>query len=53
MSPKAKKLLILYLPYFILGLVATKLGLAWRMATGADMSREKPAMQQVSLLHCG
>ena len=40
MSPKAKKLLILYLPYFILGLVATKLGLAWRMATGADIGEK-------------
>ena len=37
MSPKAKKLLILYLPYIILGLIATKLGQAWRMATGADI----------------
>ena len=40
MSPKAKKLLILYLPYIILGLVATKLGQAWRMATGADIGEK-------------
>ena len=37
MSPKAKKLLILYLPYIILGLIATKLGQAWRLAAGADI----------------
>ncbi len=40
MSPKAKKLLILYLPYIILGLIATKLGQAWRMATGADIGEK-------------
>ena len=40
MSPKAKKLLILYLPYIILGLVATKLGQAWRTATGADIGEK-------------
>lgn len=40
MNPKAKKLLILYLPYFILGLIATKLGLAWRMAAGADIGEK-------------
>ena len=33
-----KRLLILNLPYMILGLVATNLGEAWRMAEGADTS---------------
>ena len=33
-----KRLLILNLPYVILGLVATNLGEAWRMAEGADTS---------------
>ena len=37
MSAKAKKLLILYLPYVILGLIATKLGQVWRLAAGADI----------------
>ena len=33
-----KKLLLLTLPYFLLGLYATKLGQAYRLATGADLS---------------
>ena len=40
MSSKAKKLLILYLPYVILGLIATKLGQAWRLAAGADIGEK-------------
>ena len=40
MSAKAKKLLILYLPYIILGLIATKLGQAWRLAAGADIGEK-------------
>lgn len=35
---KIKKLLILNIPYFILGLLATNIGEAWRMAEGADSS---------------
>ena len=35
---KIKKLLILNIPYIILGLFATTLGEAWRLAEGADMS---------------
>ena len=35
---KIKKLLILNIPYVILGLVATNIGEAWRMAEGADSS---------------
>ena len=31
-----KKLVLLNLPYFLLGLFATNLGEAWRLATGAD-----------------
>ena len=38
MNTKVKKLLILNLPYFIAGLLATNIGEAWRMAEGADMS---------------
>ena len=33
-----KKLVLLKLPYFLLGLFATNLGEAWRLATGADAS---------------
>ena len=33
-----KKLLILNIPYILLGLFATNLGEAWRLAEGADMS---------------
>lgn len=35
---RLKKLLILNLPYVLIGLYATKLGEAWRLADGADMS---------------
>ena len=40
MSNKAKKLLILNLPYLIAGLVCTNLGEAWRIAEGADLSEK-------------
>ena len=33
-----KKLLILNIPYLLVGLFATNLGEAWRLAEGADMS---------------
>ena len=33
-----KRLLILNIPYFIIGLLATNIGVAWRMAEGADLS---------------
>lgn len=35
---KMKKLLILNVPYFLVGLFATNLGEAWRLAEGADLS---------------
>lgn len=35
---KLKKLLILNIPYILMGLFATNLGEAWRLAEGADMS---------------
>ena len=37
---RLKKLLILNLPYVLIGLYATKLGEAWHLADGADMSRK-------------
>ena len=39
MSKKdVKRLLLLNIPYVILGLVATNIGEAWRLAEGADFS---------------
>lgn len=40
MSEKTKKQLILHLPYVIMGLFATNLGEAWRLAGGADTSEK-------------
>ena len=40
MSDKLKKQLILNLPYVLIGLCATKLGEAWRLAEGADVSQK-------------
>ena len=37
---KLKKLLILALPYIVVGLLCTNLGEAWRMAEGADASEK-------------
>ena len=37
---KAKKILIQTIPYLFVALYATKLGEAWRMAEGADVSRK-------------
>ena len=37
-----KKLVLLNLPYFLLGLFATNLGEAWRLAVGADASAVLP-----------
>ncbi len=40
MNPKAKKIIVTYLPYLLIALFATKLGLAWRLAEGADASEK-------------
>lgn len=41
MNPhKVKKQLFLYLPYVLIGLMAAKLGEAWRFAPGADMGEK-------------
>jgi len=40
MNSKAKKLIITNLPYLFIGLMATKLGLAWRLAEGTDFSEK-------------
>ena len=40
MSNKTKKLLILNIPYFLVGLFCTNLGEAWRIAWGSNMSEK-------------
>jgi len=40
MSIKMKKLFLMNLPYLFVALFATKLGLAWRLAAGADASKK-------------
>lgn len=39
-TKKMKKLLILNLPYVLIGLFATNLGEAWRIAEGANISEK-------------
>ena len=39
-TQRFKKQLILNLPYVLIGLYATKLGEAWRLAEGADASQK-------------
>lgn len=50
---KIKKLLILNIPYIIVGLIATNIGEAWRMAEGADSSAKLLSLFLRSLLHSG
>lgn len=50
---KIKKLLILNIPYIIVGLIATNIGEAWRMAEGADSSAKLLSLFLFSLLHSG
>ena len=37
---KLSKLLALYLPYVVIGLLATNLGEAWRLAVGEELGEE-------------
>lgn len=39
-TARMKKLLLLYLPYILIGLMATKLGEAWRFSPGADIGEK-------------
>ena len=39
-TKKLKKILILSLPYVLLGLLCTNIGEAWRLAEGADYSKK-------------
>ena len=40
MNAKTKKLIILNLPYVLVGLLSTNIFEAWRIAQGADMSEK-------------
>lgn len=40
MDQKTKRLLLLNAPYVLLGLLATKLGVVWRIAEGTDLSEK-------------
>lgn len=40
MNPKRKKIILSSVPYVFVALFATKLGLAWRLAEGADASEK-------------
>ena len=40
MNQKTKKLIILNLPYAIIGFLCTNIGEAWRLAEGADLSEK-------------
>ncbi len=43
-TKKLTKLLALYLPYILLGLVATNFGEAWRLAEGKELGDKIMAM---------
>ena len=40
MNQNTKRLVLLNLPYVLMGLYATNLGYAWRLAVGADFSEK-------------
>ena len=39
-TKKVKKRIMLNIPYFLIGLIATNLGEAWRIAGGANVSEK-------------
>ena len=47
MNQSTKRLLLLNLPYILMGLYATNLGWAWRMAAGADMTEKMQSLMTV------
>ena len=49
MNSKMKRKLLLNIPYVLLGMLATNLGEAWRLAKGADLSEK---MQNLILKGC-
>ena len=44
MNQNTKRLILLNLPYILMGLYATNLGRAWRMAAGADMTEKMQSL---------
>ena len=47
MNQNTKRLVILNLPYVLMGLYATNLGYAWRLAVGADFSEKMMSLMSV------
>ena len=47
MNQNTKRLVLLNLPYVLMGLYATNLGYAWRLATGADFSEKMMSLMSV------
>ena len=47
MNQNTKRLLLLNLPYVLMGLYATNLGLAWRLAVGTDFSEKMQSLMTV------
>ena len=47
MKQNTKRLLLLNLPYVLMGLYATNLGYAWRLAVGADFSEKMQSLMTV------
>ena len=47
MNQNTKRLVLLNLPYVLMGLYATNLGLAWRLAVGADFSEKMMSLMSV------
>ena len=46
MNHKTKKIILLNIPYLFMGLLATKFGLAWRLAEGANASEKVTSLMQ-------
>ena len=47
MNQNTKRLILLNLPYILMGLYATNLGWAWRMAAGADMTEKMQSLMTI------
>ena len=47
MNQNTKRLILLNLPYILMGLYTTNLGWAWRMAAGADMTEKMQSLMTV------
>ena len=51
MNQNTKRLVLLNLPYVLMGLYATNLGYAWRLAVGADFSEKMMSLMSVLPAH--